>query len=90
MTSMEDWENVNIDTDVEFPNEIMSVLGLIREFDGKVIALFPKGTENKPVEYSDAKKVVDKMPGVNLGMVAVQATYTVLGKAKIFRKRQST
>lgn len=90
MTAMEDWEDVTVDADIEFPNETMSVLGLIREFDGKVIALFPKGTENKPVEYSDAKKVVDKMPGVHIGMVAVTATYTVLGKAKIFRKRQST
>lgn len=80
----DDWESVKIDEGLEFPVEETSTLALVRDLDSKVIALFPRGTEQRVV--SD---IATKIPGVSVWIVKIKAKYEVVGVGKKLGTRKA-
>lgn len=80
----EGWQPVNVDEGLEFPVEETSTLALVRDVDSKVIALFPRGTEQRYVT-----EISQKIPGVSVWVVKIQATYSVIGLGKKLGERKA-
>lgn len=80
----EGWASVKLDEGLEFPVEEASTLALVRDSDSKVIALFPRGTEQRTVS-----EVAAKIPGVSVWIVKIKAKYEVIGLGKKLGERKA-
>lgn len=80
----EGWQPVKVDEGLEFPIEETSTLAIVRDVDLKVVALFPRGTNQR-----DVNEIVQKIPGVSMWVVKIRARYEVQGIGKKLGERKA-